>query len=69
VRRFSTLLLAIGMAVVWTGAALAQDNVRASLTVRGFNVLLWRDRDLGYALVSDLNVGDLRVLGTRLAAP
>jgi anti-sigma factor RsiW len=41
----------------------------ASLTVRGFNVLLWRDPDLGYALVSDLNAADLRALGTRLAAP
>jgi anti-sigma factor RsiW len=41
----------------------------ASLTVRGFNVLLWRERDLGYALVSDLNAAELRALGTRLAAP
>ena len=40
---------------------------RASLTVRGFNVLLWRDRDLGYAMVSDLNVAELQALGTRLA--
>jgi len=42
---------------------------RVSLTVRGFNVLLWRERDLGYALVSDLNAGELQALGTRLAAP
>jgi anti-sigma factor RsiW len=40
-----------------------------SLTVRGFNVLQWRERDLGYVLVSDLNVDELRALGTRLAAP
>jgi hypothetical protein len=37
--------------------------------VRGFNVLLWRDPDLGYALVSDLNAAELRALGMRLAAP
>ena len=42
---------------------------RVILTVRGFNVLLWRERDLGYALVSDLNAGELQALGTRLAAP
>ena len=40
-----------------------------SLTVRGFNVLQWRERDLGYVLVSDLNADELRTLGTRLAAP
>ena len=40
-----------------------------SLTVRGFNVLQWRERDLGYVLVSDLNADELRTLGARLAAP
>jgi len=45
------------------------DPERVGLTVRGFNVLLWRERDLGYALVSDLNAGELQVLGARLAAP
>jgi anti-sigma factor RsiW len=38
-------------------------------TPRGFRVLLWRDEDLGYALVSDLNPTDLRELGKRLAGP
>lgn len=42
---------------------------RAGLIVRGFNVLLWRDRDLGYAMVSDLNVGEMQALGARLATP
>jgi anti-sigma factor (TIGR02949 family) len=41
----------------------------AMLTVRGFNVLTWRNRDLGYALVSDLNAAELATLATRLAAP
>jgi hypothetical protein len=36
--------------------------------VRGFNVLLWRGGDLGYALVSDLNPGELRTLARRLDA-
>ncbi len=37
--------------------------------VRGFNVLLWRDGDLGYALVSDVDPNDLATLGARVAAP
>ena len=28
-------------------------------SARGFNVLLWRDGELGYALVSDVSAGDL----------
>ena len=40
----------------------------AAASVRGFNVLLWRASDLGYALVSDLAPGELRELGLRLAA-
>ena len=34
--------------------------------VRGFNVLLWRDRELGYALVSDVDAADLLALGAKL---
>lgn len=33
---------------------------------RGFNVLLWRQGDLGYALVSDVEPGALRALASRL---
>jgi len=33
---------------------------------RGFNVLLWRAGDLGYALVSDLDAAELRQLGAKL---
>ena len=33
---------------------------------RGFNVLLWRDGGLAYALVSDVNPRDLELLATRL---
>ena len=36
-------------------------------TTRGFNVLVWRQGDLGYALVSDVDAAALRTLATRLA--
>ena len=46
----------------------AMGSARASASVsRGFNVLLWRAGELGYALVSDLDVRELRELGARLA--
>jgi len=36
-------------------------------SVRGFNVVLWRGGDLGYALVSDANAKELGELASRLA--
>jgi anti-sigma factor RsiW len=36
-------------------------------SARGFNVLLWRNGELGYALVSDVNAADLEHLAPRLA--
>jgi anti-sigma factor RsiW len=38
----------------------------ATRDARGFNVLLWRDRDLGYALVSDVSRPDLELLAARI---
>ena len=38
-------------------------------TTRGFHVLLWRDGDLGYALVSDLDPRELETLGRKIAGP
>ena len=38
-------------------------------TARGFNVLLWRDGDLGYALVSDVDATELRDLAGRIIGP
>jgi anti-sigma factor RsiW len=35
---------------------------------RGFNVLLWRDGELGYALVSDVDPRDLSLLAAKLSA-
>ena len=40
-----------------------------SRTSRGFHELLWRDGDLGYALVSDVAEPDLRDLAQRIVAP
>ena len=34
---------------------------------KGFNVLLWRAGELGYALVSDVDAGDLAILGSKIA--
>lgn len=36
-------------------------------SARGFNVLLWRDGELGYALVSDVNAKDLMLLASLLS--
>jgi anti-sigma factor RsiW len=38
-------------------------------TSRGFHVALWRQGDLGYALVSDVNEADLVALAAKIAGP
>jgi anti-sigma factor RsiW len=38
-------------------------------TSRGFHIALWRQGDLGYALVSDVNEADLLALGAKIATP
>ncbi len=38
-------------------------------TVRGFHALVWRDGDLGYSLVSDLETRELEMLGGKIAGP
>jgi len=40
----------------------------SSSTSRGFNVLLWRDGDLGYALVSDVDRSELARLAAKVVA-
>ena len=40
----------------------------SSAASRGFNVLLWQERDLGYALVSDMDPVELARLGRHIAA-
>jgi anti-sigma factor RsiW len=42
-------------------------SARASLRhSRGFNVILWRSGELGYALVSDVDAADLSQLAAKL---
>jgi len=55
----------------WPTRGLAgAGRVEVSRTsARGFNVLLWRDGELGYALVSDVDRHDLMLLASKLAAP
>src|SRR5262249_9205704 len=43
------------------------DGVDASVAAeRGFNVIVWRRGELGYALVSDVDAGELTALAGRL---
>jgi anti-sigma factor RsiW len=48
-------------------SSVSLGHLRANeLTTRGFHVILWRDGDLGYALVSDLDPRELETLGTKI---
>jgi len=38
-------------------------------SARGFSVLLWREGELGYALVSDVDARELTLLASKLAGP
>ncbi len=71
-RRLHTIALFVFRAdgLPWPTRGLeAMGGARASASVsRGFNVLLWRSGELGYALVSDLDARELRELGARLAS-
>jgi anti-sigma factor RsiW len=44
----------------------ASDVPTAERTIRGFHVMTWQAGELGFALVSDVNWGDLRALRQRL---
>ena len=46
----------------------AKDGSTLSADERGFNVVMWRRGELGYALVSDVDHRDLASLATRLRA-
>ncbi len=71
-RRLHTIALFVFRAegLPWPTRGLEpMGNAQVSPSVsRGFNILLWRAGDLGYALVSDLDARELRELGARLAA-
>lgn len=70
-RRLHTISLFVFRAegLPWPARGLeTMGKVRAYATAaRGFNVILWRAGDLGYALVSDLDSRELFDLGSRLA--
>jgi anti-sigma factor RsiW len=72
-RRLHTISLFIfrGDGLTWpTSGLVPVGRVMARRSrVRGFNVLLWRDGELGYALVSDVDPNDLASLAARVAAP
>jgi anti-sigma factor RsiW len=64
-----TLLVFRGDGLAWPKAAL-QPMGNAEVRVerdRGFNVVLWRAGELGYALASDLNLPELLELGAKIA--
>jgi len=51
-------------------SSLSLGHVHArETTMRGFHVILWRDGDLGYALVSDLDPRELETLGSKIVGP
>jgi anti-sigma factor RsiW len=54
----------------WPAATQPLGGARAAVsTTRGFHTLLWREGDMGYALVSDVDERDLADLGARIARP
>jgi anti-sigma factor RsiW len=69
-RRLHTITLFVFRAegLSWPGSGLVPvGRVMAHPSrARGFNALVWRDGDLGYALVSDVDAGDLAALGARI---
>jgi len=52
----------------WPSRSLTRVNdVEASVAAeRGFNVIVWRRGELGYALVSDVDAGELNAFAARL---
>jgi anti-sigma factor RsiW len=64
-RRLHTISLLVFRA---DGLAWPRTGARQTTNVRGFNVIVWRAHDLGYALVSDVDARDLAELARRLGA-
>ncbi len=63
-----TLLVFRADGLPWPSRGLTRIGGRdASVTSeRGFNVIVWRRGELGYALVSDVDAGELKELATRI---
>ncbi len=68
-RRHRLTLLAFPAAgLAWPAADRSAGGLPARATsLRGFNVVLWRQGELGYALVSDLNAEQLGALAAEVA--
>jgi anti-sigma factor RsiW len=69
-RRLHTISLFVFRAegLPWATSGLVSAGRVMALPARsrGFNALLWRDRELGYALVSDVDPADLLALAARV---
>jgi anti-sigma factor RsiW len=69
-RRLHTITLFVFRSdgLSWPGSGLVPvGRVMAHPSrVRGFNLLVWRDGELGYALVSDVDAADVAALGARI---
>ena len=64
-----TLFVFRAEGLAFPGTSQSIGSVRAAVnTQRGFHTLVWRQGDLGYALVSDLDPRELTRLATKLAA-
>ncbi|HZW36265.1 MAG: zf-HC2 domain-containing protein [Deltaproteobacteria bacterium] len=65
-----SLLVFRAESLPWPAGATGEPGkVRADeRTARGFNVILWRDGELGYALVSDADMPGIRRLAAKLGA-
>src|SRR3989442_9104358 len=64
-----SLLIFRADGLAWPGRDLTRIGpVEAYATAeRGFNVIMWRRGELGYALVSDVDARELRQLAARMA--
>ena len=63
-----TLFVFRAEGLAWPPATRSVGRSRGSVeTMRGFHVVLWREADLGYALVSDLDERELGNLAAKIA--
>lgn len=71
-RRLHTISVLVFRAdgLAWPLATTAVGHARGTVgEQRGFHSVIWRDGDLGYAAVSDLNAKELLELASKIAGP